>query len=124
MAKERGFMNFLYIHLSVLTTEPFLHASREQLGTWLLLYAYCASHENGGRIKNCRNWSPATWSRVIGSDTPSDCPLWFWHNEDLVIVAYDKENQDLVQRKRKGGKKGAQRRWNVSPEAMTGDAQK
>lgn len=109
-------MTFVYIHIPILTSEPFLHASREQIGTWLLLYSYCASHENGGRIKNCRNWAPSTWNKITGGDTPSECPIWLWHDDDLVVVGYDRKNEALAQKKRKGGIKGAKRRWNISPE--------
>ncbi len=104
-------MTYLHIHIPLLFTEPFLHASREQTGTWLMLYAYCAEQENSGRIKNARQWAPATWARVIGTDTPGDCPLWHWNGDDFILHGYDCGNQDLAQRQRKAAKTGAKARW-------------
>lgn len=108
-------MNHLYIQIKILSTEPFLHASAEQIGYWLQLYAYCATQENGGRIQNCRNWAPATWLRIMGRDTPGECSLWVWHDDDLLLIGYDTANERLAQRKREGGKKGSQRRWSINP---------
>lgn len=108
-------MTYLHIHIPIITEEAFLHASREELGTWLLLQAYCATQENAGRIRNCRNWAPSSWYAIIRSDRPAESPIWIWHDDDLVIVGYDLENQKRAQKMRKGGKLGAKRRWNVSP---------
>lgn len=109
-------MTYAHIQIAILSKEAFLHASREQLGTWLLLYAYCATQENSGRIRNCLNWAPATWYAVTRSDRPGDSPIWVWHDNDLVLIGYDIENQKRSQKMRKGGIAGARKRWNIHPD--------
>lgn len=94
-------MNWINIRCETLGSEAFLHSSREQIGTWLLLMKYCHEQENKGVIQNARNWPPGTWMRIIGSDTPVElCPLWLWRNDDLVLYAFDRDKQFEVERRR------------------------
>lgn len=116
-------MTYLYIQIALMNGESGLHATPEEFGTWVLLYAYCAQHENSGRIRNCRNWAPMTWALVTRGTTPKDhCPLWRWHGDDLVLVGYDLANQDLAQRKRAGGKLTQKRRREKALESSSPDS--
>lgn len=105
-------VNYLNIKISDLRSEPFLHATSSQKGQWLELCAHCCTQTNGGRILNCKNWSPSTWIKITGTETPeSPCTLWHWHKADLIVEFYPIQ-QEMVFLNRRGSAREANRiRW-------------
>lgn len=86
--------------------------------TWLNLMAYCAEQENGGTIADCSDWKDRRWMQTCGvlkSEVSSECDLWKWDGENLVIWGYPKEKEAEVQAKREAGAKGGKSRaYNAS----------
>lgn len=105
-------MNWLNIRIADLRSEAFIHATNSQKGQWLELCAYCCTQNNSGRIHNCKNWSPTTWIKITGTETPDPkCPLWHWNRDDLLIAFYPAQQQ-LEYMNRAGSAREANRsRW-------------
>lgn len=105
-------MVYLNLHLPTLESEAFLHASREQIATWLLLMAYCAKQENGGVIKGAKQWAPATWFLVIRADTPHESStLWTWKGDNLVVLHYPQKQEFIIQHRRAIAHNASKKRW-------------
>lgn len=106
-------MIWLNFKIHEVHNEAFIHASREEIGTWFLLACYCAEQENMGRIKNCRNWSPATWARVTGADRPSDTStLWTWNGLHLDVHFYPRAQECKLVNQRVRLKIARENRWS------------
>lgn len=110
-------MKFFAIHLSDLESERFLSASNDQIATWLFLHAYCAKQCNAGTITDAHEFSERFWSRhgIEKGTLELPSPLWSWEDGSLIIEPYDIDGQTLFERKSKGGKEGADKRWNRTP---------
>ena len=54
-------MRYLNLDLGKLKGEKFAVSDLEEIGTWLLLSAYCATVENAGVIKGAKKWSDRQW---------------------------------------------------------------
>lgn len=106
-------MKFFAVQLADLEAREFTSASESQIATWLFLHALCSKQTNGGMIEDARSIAPKFWSRH-GIDVGSlnaDSPLWSWQGPNLKLAFYDIQGQELYERKSKGGKRSAERRW-------------
>lgn len=105
-------MIWLNFKIPEVHNEAFIHATREEIGAWFLLVCYCGEQENMGKIRNCRNWAPATWARIIGTDRPSDhCSLWRWRGDHLDVLFYPREQECRLVNQRVSAKIARDRRW-------------
>ena len=80
-----------------------------QVGTWVRLSLYCVEKENAGRIRDCIDWTPIQWQRLIGIDSGAlerECPLWSWDGRDLVVSLYPLEQEERFKMKREIGRRG------------------
>jgi hypothetical protein len=108
-------MDYLNIHRSVLDSEEFLSASLTQRGAWLSVYRYCAGQENGGRIEGAKAWTDRAWLQICGvslREIRSECRLWVWEGDALVLWFYNMQSEANTQRLRSQAAAGAHARWN------------
>ncbi|MFZ9938161.1 MAG: hypothetical protein ACO3JG_14060 [Luteolibacter sp.] len=111
-------MKFFAIHLHDLEGEAFSAATDQQIVTWLFLHAFCAKHMNDGEIPEAAAIPAKHWQRhgiehhQILAD-PS--PLWEWIGTTLRIKPYDIDGQALYAVKSRGGREGAAKRWDRTP---------
>ena len=106
-------MKFFAVHVSDLETEAFMSASGDQIATWLFLHAYCSKQENGGIVEGAKDMTAKFWGRhgIDKAIVDTECPLWRWEDDKLVVEPYDIEGEALALKKAAGGKEGASRRW-------------
>jgi len=68
---------------------------------------YCVGQENGGRIAGCREWKDRRWQqlvRVTAREIGSECELWSWDGDDLVVFEYPTEMEAEVKQRRETAK--------------------
>ena len=102
-------MNWLNIELPTLRAEEYLGSDPTQRATWLNLLAYCADQENGGVIKDCREWGSRRWLQLLGvtkEEVSSETKLWSWTGNSLRVWRYPKAKELEVKQKRENGRKG------------------
>ena len=104
-------MEWIKLQLHVIRSQEYVGCDPTQRATWLNLMAYCVDQENGGRIKNCVNWSDRKWMQLCGvlKTEVTECELFWFVGGDLLIFEYTKDEQKSVQRKRIGGRKGGKK---------------
>jgi len=111
--------------LGLLTTNirsaEFMGSDRPDQAAWLLLIAFCADQENGGRIVGCRKWKPHAWLPTVGvafDEVDHECDLWMWDRDDLIVHNYSIETEEktrtLRERGRLAGKKSGEARQKSS----------
>lgn len=106
-------MNWLNLHTAVLDSPEFIGSAPTERATWLCLLHYCTGQENGGRITGCRQWKDRKWQqliRVTMREAQSECDLWEWDGDDIVVAYYPAEKQEEVQQMRRLGKTTTQRK--------------
>lgn len=102
-------MDWLNIHRSTLASQEFLGCDPVQRATWLCLLAYCADQENGGIIPGASAWGDRKWQQVVRvtlEEIQSNCPLWDWNGDTLIVWAYPVEKEAEVRRNRENGARG------------------
>ena len=73
--------------------------TKAQRGLLLSLLCYCALCRNGGRIKGCRNWTRAKWTKTmqifcnISEEVQKLCNILAWDGDDLLVLAYPAEDE-------------------------------
>jgi len=98
-------MEWLNIHSSTIDSEEFIGCEPIDRATWLCLMRYCAGQENGGIIKNCKDWRDRRWQqtvRITAAEVGRTCPLWKWNGLDLVVEFYPVGKEKEVKAKRHG----------------------
>jgi hypothetical protein len=106
-------MKFFKIVLLELESPEFTSSSSEQIGTWLYLHALCSKEMNGGMIESAENHLGKYWSRhgIELETLKTACPLWEWRDGNLFVRFFDYEGQESYRKMSKGGKDGANARW-------------
>lgn len=102
-------MEWMNIHVGTVDSEAFMASEPADQATWVLLMRYCCGQENGGRIKNCREWPERTWRilcRVEREQVLRESSLWKWDGNDLLVSFYPEQQERELQAKRRGGRKG------------------
>ena len=96
-------MNWINIETATLDSEEFVGSDPTERATWLCLLRFCAGQENGGVIKNCRNWPDRKWqqlARVMQAEVELESALWQWVGDDLHLWRYPTDKQTEVQQRR------------------------
>lgn len=108
-------MHFLNLKIPQLEQGAYAAASNEEIGIWVRLSAFCATQENGGKIRGCRDWNDRQWmvaAALSQADVVRESKLWkFDAAGNLLVLDYPVKQEAVQQAKRKGGKAGAQKRW-------------
>lgn len=100
-------MNWINLNVTVLDSEEFLGADPVERATWLCLLRYCIGQENGGRIEGARLWKDRKWQQVVrvtGKEVASECDLWTWDGDDLLVAFYPTDKEAEIQHLRSIGK--------------------
>ncbi len=101
-------MNWLNINLKTLDSAVYIDCEPSQRGTWLSLLGFCCKHENGGIIKNCKEWSSRKWLQLCGvteEDVKSECGLFHFDDDgNLFVYDYPLAQQNEVKIKSISGK--------------------
>ena len=105
-------MNWLNIEVKWLRSSEYLGSEPVERATWLSLMAYCADQENGGVIKDCRDWSDRRWQQTCGvtkEEAMLEAELWNWFGNDLKPWKYPVQKEAEIIAKRKAGAKGGRK---------------
>lgn len=100
-------MDWLNLHSSILDSPEVVGAEPTDRGTWLMLLRYCMGQENGGLIEDCAGWKDRKWqqlARVTLSEVKRESELWAWSDNDLTVIHYPLEKEELVRVKRENAK--------------------
>ena len=96
-------MNWINIETTTLDSEEFVGSNPTERATWLCLLRFCCGQENGGIIKNCRNWPDRKWqqlARVMHAEVESETALWKWIGDDLHLWRYPTDKETEVKHRR------------------------
>jgi hypothetical protein len=77
--------------------------------------AHCHAEENGGRIVGAARWKDRQWQMVCAvflSEVRSECNLWTWEGDDLIVSNYPQANEDAAKARREAGREAARKRWD------------
>lgn len=113
-------MRFWNLELSLLRTPEVMEATPAQLGTWVLLAAYCLDQVNSGTIGGCAAWGPRHWQR-LGIDhniLAEKSALWTFDDGDLRLWGYPVAHEVSQARKdaaRANGAKSSGRPKKTTP---------
>ena len=102
-------MNYLNIHTDILRGVEFIGADPVERATWLALLGWCATQENSGTIKECKNWKSRQWQQLAGvteDEVKTTSELYGFEGENLVVKFYPVESEAAVKSKREKGKLG------------------
>lgn len=112
-------MDWLNLHASIMDSPEFVGSGTRERGVWLSLLRYCIGQENAGRIESSRLWKDRQWqqlARVTAREVATDCRLYWWTGDTLVLWGYpsDKEGEVIRRREaaRANGKTGGRPRIN------------
>ncbi len=120
-------MQYLNIRVSSLRSPAFVAAELAQRGAWLSITSYCIEQENGGRIPGCRRWTDRQTLQMCGvmmQDLASDCGLWSWDGDDLVVADYPLEQEQHWQAKRAAGRNGGSSTSEAKQQAVRENGRK
>lgn len=101
-------MKEVTLQVADLMDPRFLYASDRVRSIWLLLLAYCAQKENGGRIEK------GVEVLRLYNASPEATALYTWDNTTLVVWGYPSKQEEIIQAKRAGGKRSGASRVNNS----------
>jgi hypothetical protein len=102
-------MLWLNLPTSTRTAPAFVGADPQHRATWLCLMLFCAEHETGGLIPNCRDWGDRRWMQTAGvlkGELNGETDLWKWEGDSLRVWGYPAEKERVVRDKREYGRKG------------------
>lgn len=105
-------MKYLNLDTALFDTPNFIRANHRQIGTWLMLYGYCAKQENQGIILQCEHWDDHHWNRIIGctkDELTADSTLWFFRSGNLFLNDYNLKLEEIVKQRRKAASIGGSR---------------
>jgi hypothetical protein len=107
-------MTWVNIPLEFLISADFRGSEPTDRATWLSLMAHCHAEENGGRIVGAARWKDRQWQMVCAvflSEVRSECNLWTWDGDDLIVANYPQANEDAAKARREIGRLNAEKRW-------------
>ena len=114
-------MNYLNIKTDILRSEDYLGADPVERATWLNLLGWCASQENGGIIKDAKNWKCRKWQQIAGvtlEEVSLESALYFLDDSgSLVVNYYPTEMEIVAQSRREAGRKGGKATSKAKAEA-------
>lgn len=92
-------MDWLNLHTSILDSPEVIGSDPIDRGTWLMLLRFCIGQENSGRIDACRDWKDRKWQqlvRVTKKEIESECDLWSWDEDSLIVSHYPLQKESEV----------------------------
>lgn len=101
-----------WLNIEIIRTQGPEYTSAEpaQQLAWFHLLLYCAQQENGGVIHGAVEFTDRQWQRLMdveGATLRTKCALWTWDDGgNLVVWEYPEKQEQAVQAKREGGRKG------------------
>lgn len=119
-------MNWLNIPLAILDSEEFVGSTPTERGTWLCLQRYCCGQENGGRITDAKSWKCRKWQQIVRvtlKEVTTDCDLWSWDQDDLIVWEYPAEKETEIKTKRENGKRGGRPNKKPRDNHMVSDSE-
>lgn len=102
-------MKWINIETHSLRMPEYVGSDPIQRATWFNLLAYCCEQENGGTIKNCRDWGDRRWMQTCGitkAEAELKAELWEWLDDSLTVWNYPSNKEAEVRAKREAGAKG------------------
>lgn len=106
------FLPMHWLNIEIIRTQGPEYTSAEpaQQLAWFHLLLYCAQQENGGVIHGAAEFTDRQWQRLMdveGATLRTKCALWAWDDGgNLVVWEYPEKQEQAVQAKREGGRKG------------------
>jgi hypothetical protein len=100
-------MNWLNIEIKTLTSNEFLGSEPVDRATWICLLRYCAQQENGGKIKDCKEWKNRQWMQLAGitcEEINRKTMLWKWEGDSVTVWEYPTCKEKEIKAKRKAGR--------------------
>lgn len=97
-------MEWLNLHVSILSSADFLCSESVERGVWLSLLHHCVRQENGGVISGAGAWTDRQWQQICAvrlRDVAGDHRLWRWSGNDITVIAYPLAQQEEAQRRRR-----------------------
>lgn len=107
-------MNWINLRVETLRAPEYLGSDPVCRATWLNVLAYCCHQENGGRIKNARNWNDRQWQQtcgVLAEEVAHAVQLFQWDGTDVLVWMYPLDKEKEVKMKSKAGLETAEKRW-------------
>ena len=99
-------MKEVTLQVADLMDPRFLYSSDKVRSIWLLLLAYCAQKENGGRIEK------GVEVLRLYNASPEATALYTWDDTTLVVWGYPSKQEEILQAKRAGGRQSGVSRVN------------
>jgi hypothetical protein len=113
-------MEWLNLHTSQLDSPTVVGAEPIDRATWLFLLRYCCGQENGGVIEGAGAWGDRKWqqlARVTLAEVRRDSELWAWEGENLRVMLYPNERENLLKNKREAGRAGGTKKTEAKTQA-------
>lgn len=115
-------MHWLNLRVESLRSPEFVAAPPAGQAAWLKAVAYCVSQENGGMIRDARNWDERRWMSCIGAtlaEIQSAPTILPFDGQDLRCWGYPLDAESEVRAKRKAGRETARKRWGADSSATS-----
>lgn len=114
-------MEWLNLHIArTLRSPEVIGSSPAERGTWLMVMAYCAEQENGGRLAGGAAWKDRQWQQACGvtlREIQSATRLFTLEGDDVVVRLYPVEKQKVVQQNREIGRAGGRAQSDAKADA-------
>lgn len=107
-------MQWLNLEMSVLDNEAFACAQTADVGTWLRLMRYCCVQENGGRIRDAKNFDERKLMflfRLTKSEINQKSELWEWQGNNLRVNYFPSAKLKEILLKRSSAARASKIRW-------------
>lgn len=114
-------MHYVNISMNAIRGPEYIGSNPVIRATWLSLMGYCAELENGGVIKNCRQWGNRQWMQTCGvmlEEVNTESQLWnFTEDGSLVVKFFPEDQQEKCIKNRESGRKGGKKRAELEANA-------
>jgi hypothetical protein len=114
-------MEWLNLHIArTLRSPEVIGSSPAERGTWLMVVAYCAEQENGGRLAGGATWKDRQWQQTCGvtlREIQAAKRLLSIESGDIIVRHYPVDKQKIVQQNREIGRVGGRARTEDKSEA-------
>jgi hypothetical protein len=120
-------MQWFNLNVATLRSPEYIGSDPAARATWLNVSVWCCEQENGGRIFGAKLWKDRQWQQICGvtlDEVNQSFPLLIWDANDLIVWAYPKEKEELVQTKRKAGSIGGRSKSQAKAEASRSNGAK
>lgn len=102
-------MIWLNLETTILHAPEYIGSEPRARSAWLNVILWCAQQENGGRIKQARDWKDRQWQQTCGvtrREVDSAERLLHWDGDDLMVWNYPADKEHIVRQKREIGRTG------------------